>query len=63
MVIDITGEEAKLLSTLINKELLEYKHVPNKEGGSFHNLLTTTLSKLDSTKESTRTPSRRQSTI
>jgi len=63
MVVDITSEQAKLICTLIQKELLEYKHVPNKEGGSFHTLLTTTLSKLDNTKESVRPTSRRSGTI
>ena len=47
MVIDITRDEAKLLSTLIHKELLEYKHVKNTGDGCLFSLLNSTLTSMD----------------
>jgi len=60
---NLSREQVKILSTLIHKELLEYKHVPNKEGGSFYNLLTSTLKELETSQQTTGSTSGRSSTV
>lgn len=43
---NLSREQAKLVSTLINKELLEYKHVEHSVDGVLYQLLESTLTQM-----------------
>jgi len=51
----LSRDQAKLVSTLIHKELIEYKHVKQIEDGVFFRLLESTLTQMDNPQEFKRT--------